>query len=89
MAPATGADGERTSFPRFARILAVADIFDALHAKRPYRDGLPLEKVFEILRKDAPHALDLPCVEALIASKTDSEPIAFGQPELAHTTVLQ
>ncbi len=25
---------------RYARILAVADIFDALHAKRPYRDGL-------------------------------------------------
>jgi HD-GYP domain-containing protein (c-di-GMP phosphodiesterase class II) len=68
---------------RFARILAVADIFDALHAKRPYRDGIPLEKVFEMLRKDAPHALDLPCVEALIASKTNSEPLAFCQPEIA------
>lgn len=64
---------------RFARILAVADIFDALHAKRPYRDGLPLEKVFSMLRNDAPHALDLPCVEALIASKTNSEPLAFGE----------
>jgi putative nucleotidyltransferase with HDIG domain len=68
---------------RFARILAVADIFDALHAKRPYRDGLPLERVFQILREDAPRALDLPCVEALIASKTNSEPIAFAQPEMA------
>jgi putative nucleotidyltransferase with HDIG domain len=68
---------------RFARILAVADIFDALHAKRPYRDGLPLEKVFQILRQDAPHALDLPCVEALIASKTNSEPAAFLQPGIA------
>jgi len=65
---------------RFARILAVADIFDALHAKRPYRDGMPLEKVFQILRNDAPHALDLPCVEALIASKTNSEPLGFNQP---------
>lgn len=71
---------------RYARILAVADIFDALHARRPYRDGLPLEKVFEILRKDAPHALDLPCVEALIASKTDSEPQAFNEPEIQHAT---
>jgi HD-GYP domain-containing protein (c-di-GMP phosphodiesterase class II) len=68
---------------RFARILAVADIFDALHAKRPYRDGLPLEQVFEMLRKDAPHALDLPCVEALIASKTNSEPEAFREQEIA------
>jgi putative nucleotidyltransferase with HDIG domain len=65
---------------RYARILAVADIFDALHAKRPYRDSMPLEKVFAILREDAPRALDLPCVEALIASKTDSEPSAFSEP---------
>jgi HD-GYP domain-containing protein (c-di-GMP phosphodiesterase class II) len=60
--------------------LAVADIFDALHAKRPYRDGMPLEKVFALLREQAPHALDLPCVEALIASKTNSEPVTFDQP---------
>jgi hypothetical protein len=32
------------------------------------------------LREQAPHALDLPCVEALIASKTNSEPLTFGQP---------
>ncbi len=76
-----GWDSDKLS--RFARILAVADIFDALHAKRPYRDGLPLDKVFEILRKDAPHALDLPCVEALISSKTDSEPLAFSQAEIS------
>jgi putative nucleotidyltransferase with HDIG domain len=71
---------------RFARILAVADIFDALHAKRPYRDGMPLEKVFQILREDAPRALDLPTVEALIASKTNSEPAAFAEPEIAVAT---
>jgi putative nucleotidyltransferase with HDIG domain len=71
---------------RFARILAVADIFDALHSKRPYRAGIPLEKVFQILRNEAPHALDLPCVEALIASKTNSEPLAFLQPEIAVAT---
>jgi putative nucleotidyltransferase with HDIG domain len=76
-----GWGGEQLS--RFARILAVADIFDALHAKRPYRDGMPLEKVFQMLRNDAPHALDLPCVEALIASKTNSEPLVFNQPEIA------
>jgi HD-GYP domain-containing protein (c-di-GMP phosphodiesterase class II) len=48
-----------------SRILAVADIFDALSAKRPYRDSLPLEKVFEIMRKDAPHAIDAECLKAL------------------------
>jgi putative nucleotidyltransferase with HDIG domain len=56
-----------------ARILAVADVFDALHAKRPYRDSLPIEKVFAIMREDAPRALDAQCLEALIAAKTDSD----------------
>jgi putative nucleotidyltransferase with HDIG domain len=51
-----------------ARILAVADVFDALRAKRPYRDALPLEKVFSIMRDDAPRALDLPCLDALITT---------------------
>jgi putative nucleotidyltransferase with HDIG domain len=51
--------------PMEARILVVADIFDALSANRPYRAGMPLEKVYGILRSDAPHALDPNCVEAL------------------------
>jgi HD-GYP domain-containing protein (c-di-GMP phosphodiesterase class II) len=48
-----------------ARIVAVADIFDALSAKRPYRDSLPLETVFGIMSKEVPHALDGDCVRAL------------------------
>ena len=48
-----------------ARIIAVADIFDALSAKRPYRDSLPLDAVFNIMRKDAPHAIDGDCLRAL------------------------
>jgi len=56
-----------------ARILAVADVFDALRAKRPYRDALPLEQVFSIMRKDSPRALDLPCLEALVSAAKDGE----------------
>jgi putative nucleotidyltransferase with HDIG domain len=56
-----------------ARILVVADIFDALAAKRPYRDAMPLENVLGIIRKDAPRALDSQCVEALILAETDLE----------------
>ncbi|HVO56323.1 MAG TPA: HD domain-containing phosphohydrolase [Dongiaceae bacterium] len=64
-----------------ARILAVADVFDALSAKRPYRDSLPLEKVFEIMRADAPHALDWPCLDALIVSKSNATFSVPVQPE--------
>ncbi|MGH9352274.1 MAG: HD-GYP domain-containing protein [Terriglobia bacterium] len=65
-----------------ARILCVADVFDALAAKRPYRDALPLETVFRILRKDAPHALDATCVETLASClEVTSRPGAWLPPE--------
>jgi HD-GYP domain-containing protein (c-di-GMP phosphodiesterase class II) len=51
--------------PLEARVLAVADIFGALSADRPYRAAMPREKIFGILRKDTPHALDATCVDAL------------------------
>jgi len=51
--------------PLPSRLLVVADIYDALAAKRPYRDALPPETVFGILGKDVPHALDATCVTAL------------------------
>jgi HD-GYP domain-containing protein (c-di-GMP phosphodiesterase class II) len=62
-----------------ARILAVADVFDALRAKRPYRDALPLEKVFSIMREDSPRALDWPCLDALMVEeyKHESVPPTF------------
>lgn len=47
------------------RILAVADVFDALSAERPYRDALPLEEVFAILHRDEDVALDGRCIAAL------------------------
>ena len=51
-----------------ARILVVADIYDALAAKRPYRDALPFETVIGIMQKDAPKAIDGSCFEALKCS---------------------
>jgi putative nucleotidyltransferase with HDIG domain len=64
-----GFSGEQLTLP--TRILAVADVFDALRAKRPYRDALPLEKVFSIMQEESPRALDRPCLEALIASESN------------------
>ena len=58
------------------RILVVADIFDALSAQRPYRDALPIETVLNMLMKDAPHALDARCVEALVDVTPRSGPVA-------------
>lgn len=42
-----------SELPLEARILMVADVFEALTAARPYRDALPVGKVLGILRTDA------------------------------------
>jgi putative nucleotidyltransferase with HDIG domain len=60
-----GLTGASLSLP--ARILAVADIAEALTADRPYRGPLPVEKVLAIVASEAPHALDADVVAALPA----------------------
>ena len=46
-----GLKGEQ--IPLTARILQVTDIYDALTTDRPYREALPQEKAFAILREEA------------------------------------
>lgn len=52
--------------PFEARILAVADVTEALAANRPYRDGMPAERIVDILKTDSGTAFDHECVNALI-----------------------
>jgi HD-GYP domain-containing protein (c-di-GMP phosphodiesterase class II) len=40
------------------RVLAVADVYEALTADRPYRGPLPVEKALAIIDRDVPHRLD-------------------------------
>ena len=47
------------------RIVAVADVFDALTSDRPYRAGMPVDSALAILRRGAEeHELDPVCVDA-------------------------
>ena len=39
--------------PRLARVLAVADVFDAMTSDRPYRAGMADEVALQIIEKDA------------------------------------
>ena len=41
-----------TPRPRNARILAVADVFEALSADRPYRGALPVDEALALMRRD-------------------------------------
>jgi len=58
-----GVTAEDLSLP--SRILAVADVFDALSQDRPYRPAMSMEKVLAILNEESGQKLSIECVEAL------------------------
>ncbi len=51
--------------PIEARILATADVFEALTASRPYRPALPDEVALRIMERDRDHGLCAECLDAL------------------------
>jgi putative nucleotidyltransferase with HDIG domain len=61
--------------PLTARIIAAADVYQALAEKRPYREALPHEVVMSIMDKEARTKLDGSCLDVLRASsRTAAEP---------------
>ena len=61
--------------PLEARIVAVADIFDALTSARPYKSAWTNDKAFALLQELAGEKLDKDCVDALIERRSDVEQI--------------
>lgn len=57
--------------PLSARIMAVADVFDALTAKRVYKDPMPFEKAMDIIIKDSGTHFDPKCVEVFVESEKE------------------
>lgn len=61
--------------PIESRIVAVADIFDALTSRRPYKPAWTNEEAFETLQALSGIKLDADCVEALVQSCKEIEEI--------------
>lgn len=59
--------------PLCARIMAVADVFDALTSKRCYKNAMPLEKAYAIIRKESGTHFDPAVVEAFFATAENNE----------------
>jgi len=57
--------------PEIARIVAVADSYDAMTSDRPYRKGMPLEKVHRIFREGTGNYWDARVVEAYFRVQDD------------------
>ncbi len=47
------------------RVLAVADVYEALTAERPYRPAFSVDRALEIMRMDVPERLDRDAFSAL------------------------
>jgi HD-GYP domain-containing protein (c-di-GMP phosphodiesterase class II) len=60
-----GLGSEELSLP--ARVLAVADVYEALTADRPYRPALTEADAIDVIRLDTPARLDADAVDALEA----------------------
>lgn len=63
------------NIPVEARIVAVADIFDALTSRRPYKPAWSNDDAFALLRQLAGRKLDEHCVNALIDNRDRIEEI--------------
>ncbi len=61
--------------PLAARVVAVADVFDALTSRRPYKEPWTNDDAFCQLRRLARDKLDATCVEALIRNRPAVEAI--------------
>ena len=59
------------AIPLSARIMAVADVFDALVSNRAYKKGFPLEKAFAIIREESGTHFDPVVVDAFFAAQRE------------------
>ena len=66
-----GISGEE--IPLCARIMAVADVFDALTSKRCYKSAMPLEKAYSIIKEGSGTHFDPEVVDAFFAASEEIE----------------
>ena len=66
-----GLSGE--DIPLHARIMAIADVFDAVSQKRCYRDAMPVDKCFDIIKNGSSSDFDPRLVEIFLESREEVE----------------
>ena len=67
------------NIPLCARIMAVADVFDALTSKRCYKDAMSLDKAFSIIKESAGSHFDPDLAAAFLELRPTIEKEIFNQ----------
>lgn len=81
-----GLKGE--DIPLSARIMAVADVFDALVSKRSYKDGFPVDKALRIIREGSGTHFDPRIVEAFMKVEQEARSIAEKSQQTEQNKVI-
>ena len=61
----------REDIPLCARIMAIADVFDALVSKRCYKEPISYEQAFDIIRDESGRHFDPKIVEVFMKLKDE------------------
>jgi putative two-component system response regulator len=75
--------------PESARIVAIADVFDALASKRPYKEAWTLDRVFKTLQERAGSHLDSRLVDIFISIMPEILAIKAGWERQDATLAIQ
>lgn len=75
--------------PWLARIVAVADSFDAMSSDRPYRTGMPSGQLNEVFQSGSEHQWDPQVVDAFFAIRDEIDAVLQEDRELLSLDVLQ
>lgn len=67
----TGTSGSLRDIPIHGRIVALADVFDALTSRRPYKEPWPLDKTVSFLREQASRHFDPRLVECFLSQMAE------------------
>ena len=68
-----GLSGETIPLP--ARIMALADVYDALRSRRPYKDGFTHEEAVRIICEESEQSFDPVVVDAFLALSKDFDEV--------------
>jgi putative nucleotidyltransferase with HDIG domain len=69
--------------PVVARVIAAADVFDAMTTQRPYQSAFGLDYVFKRMRELSGARLDPAVVDAFFAAFRKGDLVPLGRPEVA------
>ena len=77
-----GLSGEE--IPLHARVMAIADVFDAVSQKRCYRDAMPLDQCFDIIAKGSGSDFDPELAEIFLDAREEVKRLVYTEKTYDH-----